>query len=1470
MLNSLRVGIIDDDQLPRSAKVSFFNKSVLEQLCELLELNDASISRICCPKDPLRTISVHAFEFLGSLCLKPGSGICYTDSGWYPPHFSKYMHVSDEKMKSTKRVHNVLLLRMLPTLKIVTDMKQRELFLSILNVCPELVDAFWSGDIRLSFEPRSSVYYIGNVSLAKSVISLAIPERFGFKGDSISIPPPVAVCLSNILPKLFTRVLNSRALQMKSIDSRFACIQLLISAFKKLNAVLLYGEQLVSTIPTTAKERWEQWKVEISTCFIQQIPDAQIIISLFSKDMASETDDLITPEEYQCALLSLLSHYQKSAQDSFLESRFDFGKIVPADLSAAPVSVQGHIISVLSNIPDFKWYNAPKKEESYLGMFIRLYLLSKDMSVIRSCEKLLTSFLKSSFLFRGFAYQIPMLWRAIRRCKQCEALNLAAWISECLSRDSKNPLIFIDLLSGLSQKTIGAPEFAPLLIFLIESLSDESPDSVKIFVLGLVQEMIPSSGSITCAIKFHEIISKMRSEGKEDFFVHIMRFLGVFLPTVEVQNFESLLTVKQINHLQDNGGLGTFSSIFSLNPTTVLDNWAAITEKSTFDLPWLGKRTYLAISLQLVGGIGSKGIDLEKYLLPLHFYIRACFLEGNCTQYYGQLVQDLLRARGFEAIQNVLSSLKFWSSVYTKNATDIFARTCQYFEIMLKEASTTSQKLWMQENLFGSPFFYQQIFEMKNGPADCLAMAILANHNVVGPIRQLYAKNLLRFMFDQKSLIFPKNSLDIFEQLSQFLSVDDKDRLAESILDHEYHQSQMNPLAYCLSTSLRILSSQIFDKLLKRVLICQHEGIAELLLKMIVQNSTRIAPSEPNAPFAHPAMLVESTQLIQFAETNSLASWEIVCALVTKSSQHISTILKWFAENGKKLTDLQLEKLNTALFPRAFVYDAQHGLCWREGVSKELCECIKSISKRISKPHFKRIKSFLCKEDTEGLLLWTENDSELLNVILLVVGDKTRKKLDFDSLSESNVLLSAVEYQKSLFVLLSVLNSCMSAGPFFKLVLNVIQNHIKSAGNEYEHVDTTFSAIVELCIPLVAFNGDWDYCYFVKESLKLRLHDPVLMILLHRVVEFCDLEELGGPGAVLTMITDHPRYKSILEIPQSMDIDGKLNAKPFVLGLIETVIRKNPKVCAISDVLPDIAANYYGSLSKSDVAALSLFNMCEEVAGVPVLTHLSNWGHGNDYSTKAMFQPSECLANVNPLQMANSIHWFPFDRDITSLSGTAPTARTFSARSMPLYDPAFFLPLLAVLFKQFQQSVDAHRLVESNALGLAVMGLSSHAINTRIACHFIMSHSYSLIEQSNMKEKNQVMLFLNVFRNGLVYDDDVPVIVPSLISSFAAQCLMIILKPDSDMYPLINQFCLQRPVLDFDDIPMFYSLFYSTSNECRKERIWILRLILRGINTVQDYRILQRRHVFEILMKFFVSPVADSGCRKIVLEVSMK
>jgi hypothetical protein len=70
---------------------------------------------------------------------------------------------------------------------------------------------------------------------------------------------------------------------------------------------------------------------------------------------------------------------------------------------------------------------------------------------------------------------------------------------------------------------------------------------------------------------------------------------------------------------------------------------------------------------------------------------------------------------------------------------------------------------------------------------------------------------------------------------------------------------------------------------------------------------------------------------------------------------------------------------------------------------------------------------------------------------------------------------------------------------------------------------------------------------------------------------------------------------------------------------------------------------------------------------------------------------------------------------------------------------------------------------------------------------------------------------------------------PKLIALFLSESLQVLMNPQHALYEKVNTFFLQRPVLDLQDIPMFYSL--SNSGDSFEQDVeWLLDVLIGGLD----------------------------------------
>ncbi|KAF9403252.1 hypothetical protein BGX21_005853 [Mortierella sp. AD011] len=367
---------------------------------------------------------------------------------------------------------------------------------------------------------------------------------------------------------------------------------------------------------------------------------------------------------------------------------------------------------------------------------------------------------------------------------------------------------------------------------------------------------------------------------------------------------------------------------------------------------------------------------------------------------------------------------------------------------------------------------------------------------------------------------------------------------------------------------------------------------------------------------------------------------------------------------------------------------------------------------------------------------------------------------------------------------------------------------------------------------------------------------------------------------ILQTLFKHRQFSSLImaTAPTTKhSVPENVKSRLAIIQLIYTLTSLEPETCCKAGFLPTLLAAYSASTSVADQLVLSVLRITEAQTAGSISNRAPLWGSAaeNTKASSALFGQAminESLDLIDPNVMMVSVIQFPFERE---LECSAPRVtmmdyceETLKQRQAPIYDPCFMLSLFGT-YMTLGNLLDCRRLIECNGLGMIVVALSSVDENMRLAAYSLLDDFYTILANATMREKNQLVLLLDSLKNSIVEreDDVAPPRIPAVITTFVAHALASLLKPDHFMYPHVNRFCLQRPTIDLEDIPMFYSMFNSSSEHHRKERVWMLRLLATSLKTADDYKLFKRRHAIDLLVAFFNSQLSEPLSKKIVIEV---
>ena len=75
----------------------------------------------------------------------------------------------------------------------------------------------------------------------------------------------------------------------------------------------------------------------------------------------------------------------------------------------------------------------------------------------------------------------------------------------------------------------------------------------------------------------------------------------------------------------------------------------------------------------------------------------------------------------------------------------------------------------------------------------------------------------------------------------------------------------------------------------------------------------------------------------------------------------------------------------------------------------------------------------------------------------------------------------------------------------------------------------------------------------------------------------------------------------------------------------------------------------------------------------------------------------------------------------------------------------------------------------------------------------------------------------------------IPARISKMMAIFFGKSLQVMMNPQHILYEKVNSFFLQRPALELDDVPMFYTL--ANSGEYFEEEVdWLMDILIAGLD----------------------------------------
>ncbi|KAK3842885.1 MAG: ribosome 60S biogenesis N-terminal-domain-containing protein, partial [Linnemannia gamsii] len=1473
--------IIMDNELSRTSKITFFSTPFLINLLKLY-------SRTEPVEGSDQTVAIIVHNFMMALCTTPGVGICFQDAAWYPPSILTST-TSTEKTAGdgNKIIFNKTISQILTHLRPTENMLQQELTVAILTACPELVRVFWQ-KASIQLEPRLSARWLANMTLLHKITEIPVPNLYlQHTGLFASHPPPVSTIIENILPSAANRVILNKGLQHSSMLVRYFTIVEVAAVFQKAEQVVAVMQSAVKTLAMNEEELSasdestdmtegpantkssdppaQQWASAITSLMAElrrRVPDIHIIIRLHNgiqtlAQSEAESEESIRNNLFNNGVLRLVKYYQQFLPQAVSEANFDVGKLIPSDFSTVQAGTLIHLLELLLELNDFRWSNKSLDGSSYLIKLLALFLTTAHSHIKALTRRLLSKLLGESILFQHDPSEASLWIEAIPtsnygRPQLVEDQNqFLHFFDDCVARCLKTPYKYVDQSSAIMKalqdtSAMDVDASSDIRLALSNSQHQDVTQPFSPLLMTLLEQ-------------FQHVHARDKGVATS-----ITAFLNRLMPSLTWnQNRTSAHAIGCLRRIQD--------------PTNQeLDAVAGLSQDKRTHISQLGSPEYLAMVHEELKESGasaitnsktSKKVDDNSLLQLLKSSDRSAFatnLQGHCAagvaRNFRQVVEYSVVSRGSTSalVDYITTRYPFAGSIYD------FSDVALLLEQTDRDSDTEQDLVldFLRKLPFSTLFcntrpahlsksLVQDLLKYSVGQTEPRLLVVYSNL-VVRQLASWISSNIadehaVNAAFDLLASLLDRSRTDepVFEEF--------KNRLWESYVLRELYLSQLQAHR---PKSLDAFDSRVVDLL---VTVMYFSKLATLCtasdLTMILESLLKL---HKQAKFSATATF---NALLSTILKNLTRQGSSVSAIPVHSTAALMDL--WRSQPSEELDAIVLDALQPLLLPKMVQHIVKSSAKARESafgsdepllVADATAILVSLTAKSSDKKQVDLMWSLVESIPTIGL-----ESIGLLESLLDITKDVTGEQ---EQQSRQKRLASWFEVTAR-----RVINTLDKSGdaqwlePVCDRLYSILDNHVEERKQSidqkvlFELVSFAIEKALDN-VELVRFSAYLAKHYYVETSQSSVLPQMLQTLFKHR--QFSSLAMATAPT------TKHA-------VPENF------KARLAIIQLIYTLTFLEPKTCCKAGFLPMLLSCYSASTSVADQLLLAVLRITESQTIGSISNRAPVWGSGteNTKSSGALFgqaMMTESLDLIDPNMMMISAIQFPVDRELESeapiVSKQDYDEDFVKHQPAPIYDPCFMLPLFGT-YMAFGGMLDIRRFIEVNGLGYIMVALSSSDDNMRLAAYSLLDDFYPLLSQSTMREKNQLMLLMDAFRNAIVERDDgtAPPRIPAVITAFVTQALTTLLKPDHFMYPHVNKFCLQRPVIDLEDIPMFYSMFNSSSENHRKERVWMLRLLATSLKTSEDYKLFRRRHVVDLLVAFFNSQLSEPLSKKIVIEI---
>lgn len=300
----------------------------------------------------------------------------------------------------------------------------------------------------------------------------------------------------------------------------------------------------------------------------------------------------------------------------------------------------------------------------------------------------------------------------------------------------------------------------------------------------------------------------------------------------------------------------------------------------------------------------------------------------------------------------------------------------------------------------------------------------------------------------------------------------------------------------------------------------------------------------------------------------------------------------------------------------------------------------------------------------------------------------------------------------------------------------------------------------------------------------------------------------------------------------SLDVDGLKGVCNIYLGCADFRVPMNV-ILYLASMIPD-HEGFYDLLEEQGISPLSFYFVTGD-------------------SAKLVIQQLDNNQEILPDKLAkNSVYIAPFHS---------------SHKIMDINSSRFRFLLYFSNYLIRKKVIPINTYLESGAINVIFKSLSSKDEYIRSIGY---STLYDIYDLNRKKEWDKVNIFNALLEALLAATVEENAIVPYIITNFLTTATNILLKPYHKLYSRVVKYLLASPSLRINQVPLFKDIFNHPNINYRNERLFLLKMIVRGLNDELDVNILNRNKAIEHFLHQFSSPMTDMVTRKYILDIVVK